>query len=95
MADDPNDTRHCPLGGRCESCGAYGPALRVAARMVLGATLCLTLCARCADDGRLPNIQLSTAVKFVAQHDAHLRAADRDGGDGATRVHPLGVRLDC
>lgn len=92
MAHDPNDTTHCPRGQRCESCGADGPALRIAARTVLDRALCLTLCARCDSGGRLPNIQLSTAVKFVQQHAGHLARA-RDGGPCAT--HPLGARMDC
>ena len=94
MASDPKDTSCCPIGMRCESCGAERPALRVAARTVLDRVLCLTLCARCDGDGdgRLPNIQLSTAIKFVQQHAGHLTRA-RDGGPRAT--HPLGVRLNC
>jgi hypothetical protein len=92
VANYPDDISCCPIGQRCESCGADGPALRVAARNVLDRVLCLTLCARCDDDGRLPNIQLSTAIKLVQQHTEHLTRA-RDRGPRAT--HPLGVRMDC
>jgi hypothetical protein len=39
---------------------------------VLGATMCLTLCPRCRQSGRPPQIQLSTAQKLVEQHSQHL-----------------------
>lgn len=71
---DPSRTDHCPLGHRCESCGGTGRGLAVVVVAVLGESLCLTLCPRCAASGRPPAIMLSTAEKLVAQHAAHLKA---------------------
>lgn len=79
MALDPTDTRYCPRGSRCESCGAESPDLEVVTLAVLNATLCLTLCPSCAGSGRLPQIMRSTAERLVAAHAAHLR-----GTSGAT-----------
>ncbi len=73
---EPSRTDHCPLGHRCESCGVESPALRVITRDVLNATLCLTMCPKCAGSGRSPQITLSTAEKLVTAHTAHLRRAD-------------------
>ena len=72
MPTDPSRTDYCPLGHRCENCGATSPSLRVATRTVLGATLCLTLCEHCATNGRLPSVMLATAERLVEQHRAHL-----------------------
>jgi hypothetical protein len=72
MAIDSTRTDYCPLGHRCENCGATSPSLRVATRAVLGATLCLTLCENCAMNGRLPSVMLATAERLVEQHRAHL-----------------------
>lgn len=72
MALDPTDTRYCPRGHRCESCGAEGPGLTVTAVPVLSETMCLTLCRGCAASGRPPSIMLSTATRLVEQHRRHL-----------------------
>ena len=66
-------TDFCPLGHRCESCGAESRGLRVVIQDVLNSTLCLTLCPRCASSGRPPQIMLSTAEKLVAAHAVHAR----------------------
>ena len=66
-------TARCPLGFRCESCGAPGPALAVSVLPVLGERLCLTLCRGCRSSGLLPSILVSTAVRLVAQHADHVR----------------------
>ncbi len=71
--DDRNDTTTCPLGHRCEACGAESPRLAVVTRAVFGATLCLTMCSRCAAPGTLPPIMLSTAERLVQQHREHGR----------------------
>jgi hypothetical protein len=76
MLTDSSRTDFCPLGHRCESCGAESPGLRVVTHGVLNATLCLTLCPRCAGSGRPPQIMLSTAERLVAAHVAHLRSRD-------------------
>lgn len=62
----------CPLGHRCESCGAESPRLAVVTRTVLSDVLCLTLCAACARSGRPPQIMLSTAERLVAAHHRHV-----------------------
>lgn len=72
MTTDPTDTRWCPLGVRCESCGTAGTNLAVVVRHAFGEALCLTLCPPCAATERIPAIQLSTAIKLVAQHVEHL-----------------------
>ena len=69
---EPTSTERCPLGHRCESCGAVGPDLRVQTVDALGATLCLTLCPGCAGSRRPPSIMLSTAQRLVEQHQQHL-----------------------
>ena len=68
-------TANCPIGWRCESCGATGPDLKVTVYDVLGETMCLTVCQTCR--GRLPSIMLSTAQKLVEQHRRHLAGPDR------------------
>jgi hypothetical protein len=73
MASDSSRTDYCPIGHRCESCGAEARGLRVVTQGVLNATLCLTMCPTCASSGRPPQIMLSTAEKLVAAHADHLR----------------------
>jgi len=65
-------TRYCPRGNRCESCGADGPGLAVVIVAVLRSAFCLTLCSRCAESGRPPQIMLSTAERLAEQHARHL-----------------------
>lgn len=65
-------TRYCPLGQRCESCGADGPDLKVLVFVVLRSAFCLTLCGRCTESGRPPQIMLSTAERLAEQHARHL-----------------------
>ena len=76
MPTDPSCTDCCPLGRRCESCGAESPRLRVVIHRVLSTTLCLTMCSRCANSGQQPQIMLSTAERLAAAHVAHLRSRD-------------------
>lgn len=76
MTNDPTtdlyDTAGCPLGVRCESCGAERNDLDVAtARTPLG-VLCLTLCPRCAASEMAPPVAVGTAARLVAQHCGHL-----------------------
>jgi hypothetical protein len=75
-----DETRYCPLGQRCESCGHDSPGLAVVAVPVLGEQMCLTMCPACAASGRPPQVMLSTAEKFVAQHQRH-RTGYRTPGD--------------
>jgi len=65
-------TDRCPLGHRCESCGAAAPGLAVVVVTVLGAAFCLTLCGGCAGSDRPPQIMLSTAQRLVEQHARHV-----------------------
>jgi len=66
-------TDHCPLGVRCESCGAERKDLAVttAALGPLGVA-CLTLCPPCAGSDVAPPVTVGTAVRLVCQHAAHL-----------------------
>ena len=75
-AGEVSRTDCCPLGHRCESCGTESRDLRVVTRDVLNATLCLTLCPRCAAGGQPPQIMLSTAQRLATAHAAHLRRLD-------------------
>ena len=68
-----DDTSRCPLGHRCEACGAERTDLAVVTVVldVLGVA-CLTLCPRCAGSGVVPPVSVGTAVRLVAQHCGHL-----------------------
>lgn len=76
---DPDDTSRCPLGVRCESCGAEGRDLAVVAVTIdpLGVA-CLTMCPPCAASTVAPPITIATAVRLAAQHAQHL-GIDLDG----------------
>ena len=80
-APDLNDTTGCPLGVRCESCGAESPDLAVRAVTLAGlGTACLTLCRRCAAADTPPPITVATAARLVEQHVGHV---GRAGGSAA------------
>jgi hypothetical protein len=68
-----DDASNCPLGHRCESCGAKRADLRVC-RAALGrlGVACLTLCPRCAGSGVVPPVSTGTAVRLTALHRGHL-----------------------
>jgi hypothetical protein len=72
-AVDLDDVSGCPLGHRCEACGAEAPGLAVVTAS-LGAlgVACLTMCPRCAQGGSPPPVTVSTAVRLVGQHCVHL-----------------------
>jgi hypothetical protein len=70
---DPSDTSRCPIGFRCESCGAATDDLCVVIHGVLNAIMCVTLCAACRASERPPSIMLTTAEKLVQQHREHVR----------------------
>jgi fructose-1,6-bisphosphatase/inositol monophosphatase family enzyme len=72
----PNRLDHltnCPLGVRCESCGRERDDLRRAVvdfpRM--GAA-CMTLCSACRGSDVQPPVTISTALRLVGQHAAHI-----------------------
>ena len=82
MAVNLDETARCPLGVRCESCGAERADLRVctAALDRIGVA-CLTMCPRCANSDVVPPVSVGTAVRLVMQHCGHLGitvVADRD-----------------
>jgi hypothetical protein len=73
-----SDTTGCPLGHRCESCGADQPALAVLVVLIepVGVA-CLTTCGPCRSAfaaGMSPPIMASTAVRLCEQHAAHVAA---------------------
>lgn len=92
MSDHPipsslSDTRRCPRGRRCESCGAEpGMGSRIARTLVVvrrvplpavdgaacSGVACFTMCAPCAGSGLSPNITPATGARVVAQHVMHL-----------------------
>jgi hypothetical protein len=70
---DLDRTDGCPVGVRCESCGTEQGPLEVetASAGRLG-VICLTLCRRCAGSDVVPPVSVSTAIRLVGQHCAHL-----------------------
>ncbi|MDN5918675.1 MAG: hypothetical protein L0I76_26860 [Pseudonocardia sp.] len=70
---DLDDVSRCPLGHRCESCGAERDDLVVTTALLgpLGVA-CLTLCPRCAESDTAPPVSLPTASRLVMQHAGHL-----------------------
>ena len=70
---DLDDVARCPLGHRCESCGAEAADLAVCpVRMNRLGVACLTLCSRCAASGVVPPVTVGTAVRLVVAHCTHL-----------------------
>jgi hypothetical protein len=68
-----DDTSRCPLGVRCEACGAERDDLAVyTANLSQLGVACLTLCPRCAGSGVVPPVSVGTAVRLTAQHCMHL-----------------------
>ncbi len=77
-AVDLHDVSRCPLGHRCESCGAETAELTVQTRTVevlAGGTICLTMCPPCAVSSVDPPITVGTAARLLAAHCAHLGCA--------------------
>lgn len=70
---DLDDTSRCPLGTRCETCGAEGNDLAVAT-VDLGriGVACLTMCPRCASSTTAPAVSVPTAARLVCLHCEHL-----------------------
>lgn len=67
-----DDTSRCPLGHRCESCGAERDDLAVATANTPLGVLCLTLCPRCAAATMAPPVSVGTANRLVLAHCHHL-----------------------
>jgi hypothetical protein len=78
MTDRPIDldeTRGCPIAGRCLACGTVDtPAndLGVQTATTPLGVICLTLCAWCADDGELPRFGMVECVEWSMAHCDHL-----------------------
>lgn len=68
-----DDVSRCPLGLRCESCGAESGDVTVATADLgrLGVA-CFSLCARCRRSTVPPRIAVGTAMRLVGQHCVHL-----------------------
>lgn len=67
-----DDTRGCPRGARCESCGDEHGQLLVNTCATPMGVLCLTQCRRCATAPGDPPIAVATARRLVGQHAEHL-----------------------
>jgi hypothetical protein len=67
-----DDTSRCPLGHRCESCGAERDDLTVSAATTPLGVLCLTLCPQCDAFDEMPRVAVGTAARLVMQHCMHL-----------------------
>lgn len=67
---DPRPPR-CPLGRRCESCGAEHRDLAVEVLTTGAGEWCLTLCPRCAGADVDPPVTVGTAARLVDQHRRH------------------------
>jgi hypothetical protein len=78
---DLHGTARCPLGVRCEACGAEEETLVV---RTLGCPrfgiMCLTMCQLCASNTVLPPVSVGTAERLVVQHCKHL-GIDRETMD--------------
>jgi hypothetical protein len=72
-AVDLDNTSNCPVGHRCESCGAERNDLDVSTAATALGVLCLTLCPRCAASDVTPPVSVGTAARLVGQHAGHLR----------------------
>lgn len=81
--DDLHDTRGCPVGEVCESCGARGRKLAAATATAAaaGGVLCLTLCGPCALAGQTPRLTPLAAARFVAAHCGHLGVTVDDAAE--------------
>lgn len=70
---DLDATENCPLGARCESCGIEATDLQVqTADLGRLGVACFTLCPPCGTSGVVPPVTVSTAMRLVGQHAAHL-----------------------
>jgi hypothetical protein len=86
MTLDLRNTDNCPVGFRCESCGAATDGLQVVTHPVLNAIICITLCGPCKESGRPPSIMLTTAEKLALQHRDHVRGVTPQYRQGPTTM---------
>lgn len=68
---DPDDTRRCPLGDACDTCGAVDDLAVGTGETPLG-ICCLTLCGSCAEAGDTPSWSIPVAMGRVIEHADHL-----------------------
>jgi hypothetical protein len=67
-----DDTSRCPVADTCASCPSNEDLAVATAETPVG-VYCLTLCASCADAGRLPRPRSAPAtVLLVMEHCGHL-----------------------
>lgn len=86
-----DDITRCPLGHRCESCGAERDDLAVDTATTPLGVLCLTLCPRCAAATAAPPVAVGTANRLVLAHCDHL-GIDPDQMAAALRAERGGAR---
>lgn len=68
-AQNLDDTSRCPLGVRCECCGADGSDLSlVTSDLGSVGVAYLTMCSSCAASAVSPPVAVGTAVRLVLQH---------------------------
>lgn len=72
-----HDVSKCPVGHRCEFCGAAHPEVKVVTRDLAAGVVCLTLCPSCAGFTGKPPILPSTERRFVEQHRTHVYGGPR------------------
>lgn len=90
-AVDLDDTTNCPLGHRCESCGAAGNGVTVQTATTPLGVLCLTMCPRCSRSTVAPPLAVGTVVRLVMQHCEQL-GIDADEMAAAMDERPVGDR---
>jgi hypothetical protein len=81
LSTDVHDTSDCPLGHRCESCGAERTDLALTTASTPLGVLCVTLCPTCLASGIAPPIAIGTAVRLVGAHCEHLGITVDDMAD--------------
>lgn len=71
-ADPLGPSPNCPLGRRCEACGA-GRDLEVATYQTPVGVFCATVCCRCVAAGNAPPVRSwGQACERVGEHCQHL-----------------------
>lgn len=98
---DPDDTRRCPTGDACDTCGAVDDLAVGTGETPLG-ICCLTLCGSCAEAGDTPSWTLAQAMAHVIEHAEHLgttldalAAADRRRRETEPRATCTGASELC
>lgn len=67
-----DDTSRCPVADACASCGGQTALAVVTAQTQVGVH-CLTLCASCSDEGRVPGrLSVFQAMEAAMAHCGHV-----------------------